>query len=113
MDKLLTDKINPAIVGLYQALGIVVYTTLVAVIITSLEGTGLNSPDILAIPTILTLLVLSAGITGSLVFGLPVYFTFAKNDIKRAISILGYTFIYLFTAVLATFLIVLTFFQKT
>ena len=100
LEKLLEDKISPALVGFYQAAGIVAYTVLVALVITMLDGSGINPPEIIAVPSVLTLLVLSAGITGTLVFGLPVYFTFAKNKVGRAIAILGYTFLYLFVAVL-------------
>jgi hypothetical protein len=103
MEKILDDKINPVLVGLYQAAGVVLYTILVATLMASFEGAGPDVPDLVVGPIILSLFVLSAGITGSLVFGLPVYFTFAKNNVKRAIAILGYTFLYLLIAVLLTF----------
>lgn len=108
MDKLLSNDIRPAIVGLYQALGVVVYTVLLALIINSLGRLENQAPEVLATPFFLTLLVLSAGITGSLVFGLPVYFAFSKNNVKRAVSILAYTFLFILVFILISALLILT-----
>lgn len=112
MEKLLEDKISPALVGLYQAAGVILYTILIATLFASVGNFEAELPQFVVMPIMLSLLVLSAGLTGTLVFGLPVYFTFAKNNVKRAINILAYTFLYLLTTVLVAFLIVLTFFQK-
>ncbi len=108
MEKLLDEKTSPAIVGFFQATGVVLYTILIATLITTLGNFENRVPEFVAIPVMLSLLVLSAGLTGTLVFGLPVYFTFAKNNVKRGLSILGYTFVSLLTFVFLAFLILST-----
>lgn len=108
MDKLLNNKIKPAIVGLCQALAVVGYISLVSLLLMSTNHFISKPPEFVAAIVMLTTFVLSAGITGTLVFGLPVYFTFAKNDVKRAIAILGYTFLSLFGILLLAALTIFT-----
>ncbi len=110
MDKILSEKTKPAVVGLCQALGVVVYTILIAIFISSLGNFETETPEFVFVPVMLSLLVLSAGLTGTFVFGLPVYFTFAKNDVKRAISILAYTFLFIFLFLVSLALLILTIF---
>lgn len=101
MDKLLEGKISPSIVGLYQAAGVLAYIVLIASFFTFLGRlVEHDPPQIVAMTVMLTLLVFSAAITGTLVLGLPVYFTFAKNNVKRGLSILAYTLLYLFAVVI-------------
>lgn len=106
MDKLLDEKTSPALIGSAQAVGVVTYTILIATVIFSLDNFESEAPEYLFVPVILSLLVLSAGLTGTLVFGLPVYFTFAKNNVKRAIAILVYTFLSLAIAILLALLLI-------
>lgn len=98
MDKLLNNKIHPGLVGLYQALAVVIYVALVAAFIFFMEQSKIQ-PGYLGIVLMLVLLVFSAGITGTFVFGLPVYFAL-KNSVTRAVSILAYTFVYLLIALI-------------
>lgn len=112
MEKLLNNKISPTIIGLYQAIGVVIYTVLIAGLFTLLESRKINPPDFVAAPIMLTLLVLSAGITGTLVFGLSVYLTFAKNNVKRGLAILAFTLFYLFLALILAIPTLLFFYRK-
>ena len=105
MDKLLNNKLRPAIVGLLQATAVVAYSALVAGFFFFMEQSRINEPGYFGIVLLLVLLVFSAGITGTFVFGLPAYFAL-RNNISRAISTLAYTFLYILLAiVLAIFLI--------
>jgi len=106
MDKLLNNKLRPEIVGLFQALAVVVYSALVAGFIYFMSQTRIQ-PGYFGIALMLVLLVFSAGITGTFVFCLPAYFAL-KNNISRAISILAYTFLYILLAlVMAVFVLVI------
>ncbi len=104
MEKLLSDKIQPALVGLYQAVGVAAYSALVAGFVYFM-GQSKIRPGYLGIVFMLVLFVFSAGITGSLVFGLPAYFAL-KNNVSRAVSVLAYTFVYLLSLLVVTALII-------
>lgn len=105
MDKLLNNKAHPGLVGLYQALAVVIYVALVAAFIFFM-GQSKIQPGYLGIALMLVLLVFSAGISGTFVFGLPVYFAL-KNNVTRAVSILAFTFLYILIAIFLTILIIL------
>lgn len=107
MDKLLNNKISASLVGLYQALAVVAYSAVVAGFIYFMSQLKMQ-PGFFGIALMLVLLVFSAGITGTFVFGLPAYFAL-KNDIKRAIYILVYTFLYILLIILITVFIILAF----
>jgi len=57
----------------------------------------------------LTLLVFSAAITGTLVFGYPVYLVLVKNKIKEALTILAFTLLFTFILILTTAILILIF----
>ncbi len=108
MDKLLEGKISPSLTGFYQAAGVLAYIIFIASFFTFLgSSVEKDPPQIVAMTVMLTILVCSAAITGTMVLGLPAYCTFAKNNVERGLSILGYTLLYLF-AVVVTAAIVLT-----
>ena len=58
-------------------------------------------PGYLGVFLMLVLLVFSAAVSGSLVFGLPAYLAFNKK-IKEAITLLGYTLFFSFLIILVT-----------
>lgn len=91
-------KYKPATAGLLQATSVIVYCLLIAVFMVFIDK--LNAPDggPLGIGLFLILLVLSAGITGLLVFGYPVYLALT-HKLQDAFSVLIYTFLYLMIAV--------------
>jgi len=107
MEKLLNNKLHPSAIGFFQALAVVFYSAAVGGFIFFMSSTK-NQPGYLGIVLMLVLLVFSAGITGTLVFGLPVYYAL-KNNIKRSIEVLAFTFFYIFIALVLTVLIILAF----
>ncbi|PJA47785.1 hypothetical protein CO172_00115 [Candidatus Uhrbacteria bacterium CG_4_9_14_3_um_filter_36_7] len=88
------------LIGLLQALGVFVYCFLVALVMFVLLPKILTTLNVSQIPQflpftlMLSFLVLSAGITGSLVFGYPVYLGH-KQKIREALTVLGFTFLFL------------------
>ncbi len=87
------NKIKPCTIGFLQALGVGVYCLLISLLFRLMESMGIEPMGISGTIMILLLLVFSAGITGTLVFG---YFAFLmiNKEIKRALNILGFTFLY-------------------
>ena len=86
-------KMSPSIIGLLQALGVAIYCFLIVGLLRLLENIGAKPPVLMTGIVMLLLLVISVAITGILVFGYPAILALDKN-IKRALSILGYTLLY-------------------
>lgn len=78
------------LIGLLQALGVFSYCGLIGIFFISMEKFGSKQPDFLMIAFMLFLFVISAAVTGSLVFGYPVYLLINKK-IKEALQVLVYT----------------------
>ena len=108
MEKFLDKYKSPSLIGFLQALAVVVYSSTVAGFIFFMGQTKIE-PGYFGIVLMLVLLVFSAGVTGTFVFGIPAYFAL-KNDIKRAISILAYTFLYILLAIVLTVIIIFVIF---
>lgn len=89
----MTNK-HPALIGLFQALGIAVYCGLIAGFFQIAEK-FFNGKQISMIAPLLmlTLLVFSASICGLIVFGYPIYLAMSK-DVKRALKVLMYTLLF-------------------
>ncbi len=77
-----------------QALAVVIYCGGVSLVLWYAPQTFADSFGILSSLFMLLLLVFSAGITGTLVFGYPVYLVINKK-VGEALGILGYTFLWL------------------
>ena len=87
-------KINPSIIGLLQALGVVIYCALIAGML-NLFGRTLAAPvGFFGSVLILVLLVFSAAVSGSIVFGYPAYLFLKDKQIKESLFILAYTLVY-------------------
>lgn len=87
-------KTNPSTIGLLQALGLVVYCVLIAGML-NLFGKTIAAPvGFLGSVLILVLLVFSAAVTGSIVFGYPAYLFLKNKQVKEALLILAYTLLY-------------------
>jgi len=98
-------KLTPPTIGFLQALGVAFYCSLIALTLNSF-GKSLNAPPgILGSILILVLLVFSAAITGSLVFGYPAYLALHKK-IKEALSILAFTALYSVIMMLIIFIFI-------
>ncbi|MBI5621293.1 hypothetical protein HY933_00300 [Candidatus Falkowbacteria bacterium] len=83
-----------------------VYCALIALVFMALPNTQPH-PAYLNIISMLTLLVFSAAITGSLVFGYAVYL-FLDKKAKEALSVLGYTLLFLLCGLVVTLGVVLS-----
>ncbi len=88
-------KLSLPLAGFLQALGVVGYIALVSSLMRLLESTMMVPPAMIGMMTILLLLVFSAGITGTLVFGYPAYLALQKQW-KEAVLVAAYTFASLF-----------------
>lgn len=88
-------KLSFPLSGLLQALGVSVYIALVSTLMRFMESTMTDPPAMVGMMTILLLLVFSAGITGTLVFGYPAYLALQKQW-KEAVLVVTYTFASLF-----------------
>jgi len=84
---------HPHTIGFLQALGVVAYCSLIGLLFWALNSRFINSPQFFTMVFILVLLVLSAAVTGSIVFGYAVYLALNKK-IKQALFVLAYTITY-------------------
>jgi dipeptide/tripeptide permease len=98
-------KLNPSLIGLLQAIGVIIYCVLIAALLNFLGRAGLEPPGIFGFAAILVILVFSAAVTGSIVFGYPVYLFFKDKKIKEPLLILAFTALYCLI-ILAVFAII-------
>lgn len=101
-------KINNWSAGLVQALGVVLYVSIVASIMWGFNGWLSNSPNVLTMILILTLLVLSAAITGAIVFVYPAYL-FLNKKTRAALAVFGYTLLFILVVFIALVAVLATF----
>lgn len=99
------SKAHPAVIGLLQAVGVVVYCCLIGLLFWSMEIFYQAPPQIVVIPLMLVLLVFSAAVTGSLVFGYPAYLALNKQ-MKKALSVVGFTLLFALIAIILAFAII-------
>ncbi|MCB9802975.1 hypothetical protein H6761_03075 [Candidatus Nomurabacteria bacterium] len=92
------------LVAFGQAFFTSVYVLLVGTFMQTVEKWNIG-PNVLGIVVILSLLVLSASVCGSLIFGYPIYLLFNK-EVKSALILLGYTFLFLLLLIVLTFLMI-------
>ena len=88
-----------------QAIGVMLYVSLISFFLSSFEAMSVLSDPLLTGVIILGLLVLSAGITGSMVFGYPMYLALQKK-MKEALKVLLLTFAWLLIIITAIILFV-------
>ncbi|MBT4349739.1 hypothetical protein HOD19_03115 [bacterium] len=99
-------KLSMPLVALLQALAVVVYCSLVALFI-MWTGELMDGPGgIWQIILSLCLLVVSAAVTGFLVFGYPIYL-FLDKEVKKALNLLSYTFLFLILTIIIILLIII------
>jgi len=99
-------KYNPTIIGLVQAIGVILYCILIALVFTFFEKNSPMPQGIWAPAIMLTLLVFSAAVTGSIVFGYPAYLFLKEKQIKPALQILAYTLIFCLLFILIAFIVI-------
>jgi hypothetical protein len=84
---------NLSSVALLQALGVGIYVGLISLLLNYLERTFQTASGLLVPTFFLLLLVFSAAVCGSLIFGYPAYLAM-NNKIKDALLDLLYTLLY-------------------
>lgn len=85
-------KLKPFFVGLLQAIGVIVYCVLIALLFNSLGKASVQeSIGFIGSAMMLVLLVFSAGATGTIVFGYPAYLFFKQQKVKEPLLILLFT----------------------
>jgi len=98
-------KLNPALIGLFQALATLIYCALITGLMILMDKSDITPPGFLSLLLMLFLLVFSAAICGTLVFGYPIYLMHNKK-IKPALAVLGYTFLYLLLGIAVILIII-------
>jgi len=110
VEELLEKKYNPSLIGFLQAVGVLIYCGLVAAFFFYMAtSAGAGQPSIFGLFLMLALLVFSAAVTGSLVFGYPAYLTLVKHRPKEALTILTYTLLYSLIIILLSIIAILAF----
>ena len=87
-------KLNMSLVGLIQAIAVLAYCALIAGLLSIISDITISPSPIIAGSIMLSLLVVSAAITGSIVFAYPAYLAL-KEKTTEAIYVLLYTILYL------------------
>jgi len=90
-------KINPPLIGFLQAVGVIAYCVLIAVLFGFLNKVAIEPPGFLGFAVMLVILVFSAVITGSIVFGYPAYLFLKQQRVKEPLFILAFTVIFCLT----------------
>ncbi len=84
---------NPFKGGFISAAFTLVYVAAIALVFILLDRMTAVPPEFLGIIFVLSLLVLSAAVCGTLVFGIPVLL-FIDKEYKKGLSFLGYTLVW-------------------
>ena len=87
-------KLNTSLIGLFQALGVVIYCALIVGIFNFFGKNFAGPAGFFGSILILVLLVVSAAVTGSIVFGYPAYLFLKHKRTKEALLILAHTLLY-------------------
>jgi len=98
-------KPKPFLIGLLQAIGVIIYCILIAALFNFLGKTMPQSPGIFGFATMLVVLVFSAAITGSIVFGYPAYLFLKQQKIKEPLLILAFTVLFCLAILVAAAII--------
>lgn len=97
---------NKLLVGLMQALGVAVYCGLVAGFFQIVKNNPVQQEGFFVAALMLVLLVFSAAMVGSIIFGYPAYLVLNKRT-KEALTVLGFTFLFCLAIIIAIIAILL------
>lgn len=103
------EKEKPSTIGLLQALGVTTYCAFIATFF-YIMAQSRHEPGFFGFFAMLMMLVFSAAMTGSLVFGYPTYLALVKNRVKDAITILAFTLLFSLVIILTTITLILSLF---
>lgn len=99
-------KKSPLLIGFFEALGITLYCVLMSGFFLVMEKYISDPPEFLAAAVMLTLLVFSAALTGSMVFGYPVYLILKENKIKEGLQTLSYFALFLLGIIIISLVLI-------
>ena len=99
-------KIDIPFTAFLQIVGVVFYCFLIGSFFNLMAKMSLEPPGFLGIILMLFLLVFSAAITGSLIFGYSAFLAL-NNRIKEALSLLAHTFLFGFISLIIILFVVL------
>ncbi len=106
MIKFFKKSPDPSIIGLAQSLGVTIYSILIGGFFLLMERIAAK-PGFIGIVLMLVLFVFSAAVTGSMVFGYPVYLALNKKA-REAIKVLVYTLLYSLGIILVITIVVVS-----
>lgn len=84
---------HPSLIGLLQAIGVIGYCVLISLLM-NFVGKTAEPAGVLGSAAILVIVVFSAAVTGSIVFGYPAYLFFKQGKIKEPLKVLLFTMAY-------------------
>ena len=102
------NKSKLSFIGFLQALSLIIYCSLISGLFRLADNFITGPPVFLTTALMLLLFVFSAAVTGSIVFGYPVYLALNQH-IKEALFVFAYTLLYclLIIIVMVVILVVL------
>lgn len=98
-------KLHPTVIALLQTLAIIFYTALISGFFFLMNRANYQIHEFWTVIIVLLVLVFSAAICGLIVFGYPIYFVI-NAKIKKALSVLGYNFLFLFIAIVISIIVI-------
>ncbi len=101
------NKSNLSLIGFLQALSLIIYCSLIAGLFWIADNYFRVPPRFLGTVIMLLLFVFSAAITGSIVFGYPVYLAL-NQKIKEALSVFAYTLLYCLAFIIIAIILILS-----
>jgi len=96
-------------IGFLESLGIVLYCVFISGFFMIMEKYLSTPPQFMGMAVMLVILVLSAAITGSMVFGYPVYLILKENKVKEGLQVLGYFALFLLGIIIISLVLILVF----
>lgn len=98
------NKSKVSLIGFLQAFGLIVYCSLIAGLFRFADTFITGAPGFLITAFMLLLFVFSAAVTGSIVFGYPVYLALNQR-ITEALSVFAYTLLFCFVIIVVVLLV--------
>ena len=101
-------KLSSHLIGLLQALGVVIYCILIIGLFQLFAKIMPQPPKFFGPVLSLIVLVFSAAVTGSLIFGRAAYLALNRR-IKEGLSVLGFTLLYCFGIIIIITILIIAF----
>lgn len=99
------NKPNLSLIGFLQALGLILYCSLIAGLFWMFDTYFNMPPRFVSTLIMLLLFVFSAAVTGTITFGYPAYLAL-NRQIKEALVVLSYTLLYCLSIIIVAIVFV-------